>query len=412
MPDPASLQRHPWWYRSIKSAYRFGDYAGISRPLQVDRLLNKAIRSQQRDFTDKSFLPGLEALVSSANTEAKLNGFGRVMLRALIGRYLKQRLLLEQWREAHPEVNQENIVRPLMIVGLPRTGTTFLHQLLSQDEQFRAPRTFEIDRPVPPPAENAIHLDPRVREIQRGIDVIHRIVPHFQSIHPLGAVLPDECQQITAYQFSSIAYQHIMELPSFRRWLLNHDFTEDIVFHRQFLQHLQSAWRRQHWLLKSPAHIQYLPTLLHVYPDAMIVQTHRDPDQVIASVASLSWTMQSVFSDHIDKYHCGRAQLDFFREALGICLQDRKALAQTKNIFDLSFQSLVSQPMAMVERIYQHFGLVLAAATKTRMKAFIIDSQQRNKHGGHHYSAQEFGLNDMADVPEFIEYRKRFIGGV
>lgn len=405
--DLAPQALNPWWYRLVKRVYRLGDRAGITGPLQADRLMQKAMRSQGRLFDDYSFVEGLESLLNSANEEARLNGFGRLMLTALVGRYLRQRLQLEQWRHEHPQVALENIVRPLFIVGLPRTGSTFLHQLLSQDEQFRAPRTFEIDRPVPPPAENAIDVDPRVKEIQRGIDVIHRIVPHFKAIHPLGAAFPDECQQITAYQFSSIAFQHIMQVPAFRRWVLAHDFTTDLQFHRRFLQHLQSAWGRQHWLLKSPAHIQYLPALLKVYPDAMIIQTHRKPEQVMASTASLSWTMQSVFSDHIDKYACARAQLDFFCDTLEICLADRAALGNEAPVFDLHYQSFIENPLAMIESLYDAFGLTLESKTIERMEIFINNNEQ-HKHGGHKYTAAEFGLDGMSELDVFSRYRERF----
>lgn len=405
--DAGPKQLNPWWYQLIKLGYRLGDQAGITRELEVDRLLQKSQQKNRRAFDNCSFMPALETLVDAANCEAQLNGFGRVMLRALIGRYLNQRLQLEQWREQHPQVAEEKIVRPLFIAGLPRTGTTFLHQLLSQDEQFRAPRTFEIDRPVPPPSEDAIHVDRRVKDIQRGIDIIHRIVPHFKAIHPLAAVLPDECQQITAYQFSSIAYQHILEVPSFRRWILDHDFTEDLLFHREFLQHLQSSWQRQHWLLKSPAHIQYLPTLLKVYPDAMIIHTHRNPEQVMASTTSLSWTMQSVFSDQIDKKTCAIGQLEFFRETLKICLADREELGKNDAIFDLDYSSFIDAPMAMVEAIYQGFGLTLTQATRDKMQGFLADNQQ-HKHGGHNYTPAEFGLDGMESIPEFIQYRQRF----
>lgn len=407
MHDDTPQALNPWWYQAIKLAYRLGDQIGITAPLQSDRLMQKAMRAGGRVFEDYSFLEGLEVLVESANTEARLNGFGTVMLQTLIGRYLKQRLLLERWRETHSEVAGQKIARPLFIAGLPRTGTTFLHQLLSCDDQFRAPRTFEIDRPVPPPAEDAIHCDRRVRDIQRGIDVIHRIVPHFKAIHPLGASLPDECQQITSYQFSSIGYQHILEVPSFRKWLLAHDFTEDLHFHYRFLQHMQSAWGRQHWLLKSPAHIQYLPTLLKVYPDAMVIHTHRKPEDVMASTASLSWTMQSVFSDHTDKALCGNRQLDFFRKTLKICLADRETIGNSKAIFDLNYAAFIEDPMAMVKSIYQFFDLPLCNKAESRMLGFIANNQQ-HQHGGHRYTAQEFGLENMAAIEEFEQYRRCF----
>lgn len=400
-------QRHPLWYRAIKSAYRLGDRLGLVRPLDPERLKARAIKSERRAFADRSFEGGLDALVSSVNAEAQLNGFGRLMLTALINRYLRQRLRLEAWREAHPDIERQEVRQPLIIAGLPRTGTTFLHQLLSQDEQFRTPRTFEIDRPVPPPRADAVERDPRVRQIQRGIDVIHRIVPHFQAIHPLGATLPEECQNITAYQFSSIAFQHILEVPGFRRWLLDHDFTVDLQFHRRFLQHLQSAWHRDRWLLKSPAHVQYLKTLLAVYPDAMVIHTHRDPGEVMASVSSLSWTMQAVFSDAADPRVTGRGQLDFWQRVLEQCLRDREALGDSPAIYDLRYRDLIADPLAAVEALYRHFGLPLGARARSRMAAFIAAGAGKDG-GSHRYEAADFGVERLHDIAVFQRYRHRF----
>ena len=405
LPQP----NRPFWYRLINAHYRFAAKLGYARPFSAERMVAGAIRRNGgQGFGDNSFREGLDAYVAALNDEAGLNGFGRVAIGSMIRLLLQHRLRLEAWRQAHPEVAQQTIRRPLIIAGLPRTGTTILHQLLSQDAQFRAPRRFEIDRPVPPPAEHAVaRRDPRVRQVQRGLDVIHGIVPHFMAIHPMAAPFPDECQQITAYQFSSIGLQHIAVVPSFQRWLLDHDFSRDLQFHQRFLQHLQSAWHRDHWLLKSPAHVQYLPTLLATYPDAMILHTHRRPAEIMGSVSSLSWTMQEVFSDDADPLRCGRGQAWFFTQMTRMTLRDREAMGPTDAIFDLRFGDFVADPLDSVRRIYSHFGLQLTPAAASAMANFLAANQQ-HKHGHHRYDAAVFGVADIDDDAVMRDYRRRF----
>lgn len=370
--------------------------------------MQRAIKSQGgQAFRHNDFVEPLQLLLTAANDEANLNGFGRVMLRTLVGYLLTHRLRLEAWREQHTEIDQQRIERPLIIAGLPRTGTTFLHQLLSQDSQFRSPRTFEIDRPVPPPLQDALQNDPRVAEVQRGVDMIHRVVPHMQAIHPIAAHFPDECQQITFYQFASIGFQHIMDVPSYRDWLLQRDYTADLAFHQRFLQHLQSAWMAGHWLLKSPSHVQYLPALLQQYPDAMLIHTHRDPQQVMGSVSSLSWTMQDVFSDTADPLVAGRGQLDYWSAVSEICLADREQLGNTDAIYDLRYPDLIERPIATVEAIYQHFGLVLSSEAKTAMLEYIA-SHKQDKRGTHRYQPAAFGVDGIDDIDVFRRYRQRF----
>lgn len=399
---------NPLWYRGIKAGDRLLHRVGLARPLSAERAEQKAIKSEGgADFSDTSYREALHALVDAANNEADLNGFGRVMLSNLLRILLTHRLRVQVWRREHPEVAAQKVERPLIIAGLPRTGTTFLYQLLAQDAQFRAPRTFEIDRPVPPPQEDALQNDPRVKEVQRGIDVIHRIVPHFQAIHPIAARFPDECQQITSYQFSTIGFQHIMHVPSFQRWLLQHDFTTDLEFHRTFLQHLQSAWHRERWLLKSPAHVQYLATLLKVYPDAMVIHTHRNPQEVMGSVSSLSWTMQDVFSDSADPLRAGKGQLDFWSSVTELCLQDRDKLGATDAIFDMRYPELIADPMDLVRRIYSHFDLQLTDATEQQMLQFIAENGQR-KRGHHKYDPAVFGVGGLDQIDVYRQYRQRF----
>ena len=400
--------RNPWWYRLLNSGYSLADRCNWAGPIDAQRMVDRAVRAQGgRGFEHEGYRAGLDAFVDALNNETRLNGFGRLMVDQLLGGSLRRLLQLEQWAREHPAIAQEQVKQPLIIAGLPRTGTTFLFGLLSQDLRFRVPRTFEIDRPVPPPGPDAIEKDPRVREVQRGIDVIHRIVPHFQAIHPMGASYPEECQNIFVYQFSSVALQHIVEVPSYRDWLLAHNFEADLHFHRAFLQHLQSAWKRPAWLLKSPAHVQYLATLLKVYPDARIIHTHRDPAEVMASISSLSWTMQDVFSDHVTPEQAGAGQLHYWTGALECTLRDRQQLGDTASIQDLRYKDLLRDPMAALENIYRGFDLELSEQTRQRMEAYL-QTHRQYRHGSHRYNAESFGLDDLDKIDVFGRYRESF----
>ena len=402
---------NPLWYRALKKAYTAGVALGLVGPVDAGRLIDKARRAEGgRSFSDDSFKEGFEVLCRSAESEAKLNGFGRLMLNQLSLNLLRNRLRLESWRQQHPGVLQQTITAPLIIAGLPRTGTTFLFGLLSQDEQFRAPLTFEVDRPVPPPSADAPQRDSRVREVQRGIDIIHRIVPHLSAIHAIGALLPNECQQITAYQFSSITFQHVLDVPSYREWLLARDYTPDLAFHKQFLQHLQSSWRRDRWLLKSPHHVQYLQTLLATYPDAKIIHTHRHPTEVLGSISSLSWTMQDVFSDHASRTRAGKGQLHYWERALEATLHDRECLGQSEAIFDLRYHDLMASPLDTIQRLYDQFGLALTSSTLACMERYLADNSQ-GKSGRHIYHPADFGVEQVAGRAVFRAYSDRFLRG-
>jgi hypothetical protein len=401
-------RNNPFWYRLIKAHARASQALGLQKPLSAEHMLAQALRRQQRDrFEDISFCEGLEAFVAAANNEARLNGFGRLTIASMVRMALKQRLRLEAWREQHPDIGQQQVRRPLIIVGMPRTGTTFLHQLLYQDKQFRSPRRFEIELPVPPPREDALQHDRRVKQVQFGLDVIHKIVPHFMAVHPMAAPYPDECQQITQYQFCSMGLAHIMDAPSFQQWLLAHDYRLDLAFHKRFLQHLQSAWHHERWLLKSPAHVQYLPTLLETYPDAMIIHTHRDPAAVMASVSSLSWIMQDVFSDYTDPLRTGQGQLSYFNGVTRMCLEGRERLAGSDAFVDVRYPELIVDPMATVRAVYRHFELALTPSTIAAMEVFLARNQQ-GKRGKHGYDAAIFGVDGLDQIDVYRQYRQRF----
>jgi len=395
------------WFNAVGKGL---ERIGLRYPkFEAEGLLEAATRQTGlSDFGDACFREGFEMLVESTEHEAELSQFGRIAARSAILGLLTNRLQLVAYGNQHPEIAQERIQRPILIAGLPRTGTTALYGLLAQDKAYRTPMTWEVDFPVPPPKKGEWETDPRIERCQEKIDRFQKLVPGFNAIHPQGARLPEECQQIISYNFTSIGFPVFLDIPSYENWLLHHEFTGAFRWHRFFLRYLQSYYHRERWLIKSPNHIQYLPTLFETYPDVAIIQTHRDPLAVIGSLSSLTYTMRSVFRNHTDPHHVGRNQSEFWGFMLDRCMEDRKRLRETHaKIFDVRFQEILNDPIGLVKRIYAFFDLELTNDTLTRMQHFL-EENKRDKHGKHTYTLGMFGLRAAEEAPRFSEYYETF----
>lgn len=261
-------------------------------------------RAGSDDFGDEGWRPGLERVADGLVNEARLSPIGVEIAHLDLLRALTNRLGVIAWRKDHPEIAAKPITSPIFIVGQPRTGTTILYDLLAQDPDLRAPLTWEVDAPCPVPQPETYHIDPRIAQAQASIEMSEQIVPGFLTFHPMGALVGQECVRITASEFTSMIFSVQYRLPSYSRWLLyDADHTGAYRFHRIFLQHLQSGVAGQ-WLLKSPAHLWQLDKLIAEYPDALIVQTHRDPLNVISSIAALTHHLRRMGSDESNIAEC------------------------------------------------------------------------------------------------------------
>ncbi|MDJ0850325.1 MAG: sulfotransferase [Myxococcota bacterium] len=372
-------------------------------------LLGRAVRrTGLEDFGSESFRPGLRRLLTSLQTDAKLNTFGRFFAQRQVLELLQHRLRLVDHRKRHPALADERIERPLFVVGLPRTGTTLLQALLSQDAAHRSPLSWEVDEPCPPPQASGYASDPRIARTERRFEQLRRLAPGFQAIHPIGALLPQECIVITACEFHSLRFEMCFDVSGYQDWLRKQDMEPSYRYHRHFLQHLQSRCPGERWLLKSPGHLGPIEALLAEYPDAMIVQTHRDPLSVIPSVSSLEYVMRGVASDAVDPEEIGRQQLRQWPVLLeqGMAARDRHP-ERSAQFLDLHFQEIVADPLGCVRRVYRHFDLPLAAEAEARMRAFLA-SNPRAGHGPHDYSLERFGLSADAVRHAFKGYCERF----
>ncbi len=359
------------------------------------------------DFGDDGWQPALRRLTDGLVDEARLSPIGVEIAHLDIMRALKNRLGVIAWRTAHPEVAREPVTAPIVIVGQPRTGTTILYDLLAQDPDLRAPLTWEVDSPCPVPQPETYDTDPRIAETQASIELSEQIIPGFLAYHPMGARVGQECVRITAGEFTSMIFSVQYRLPSYYRWLLYEaDHAGAYRYHRIFLQHLQSGVPGQ-WLLKSPAHLWHLDNLLAEYPDALIVQTHRDPLNVISSIAALTHHLRRMASDETDIAEC--AAQNYEEIAVGLdremAFRDSGAVPEGR-VIDVLYRDFVADPWATIGHIYDKLGRELRPETAQKMRGFLADHPGDGGRG--RYTWSDTGL-DAGEVRERVSaYQARY----
>lgn len=376
-----------------------------------ERLMEEAVvRTGQDDWGDADWTEALDILLGSLVGEARLNSLGVEVVAGELAAYLDTRLTLTGWRRDHPEVATGTISQPIVIVGQPRTGTTILFDLLAQDPELHAPLSWEVDRPVPPPEAATYTTDPRIAEVQETIDMVETVMPGFTAFHPMGALLGQECVRITGGAFRSMIFNTQYRIPTYNRWLLGEaDLAPAYRWHRRYLQHLQSRNPVGQWLLKSPAHLWHLDALAGEYPDALVVQTHRDPLKVITSLSALVAHLRSMSSDDVDigEIAAGYADDIFLGLARGTDARDRDVLPPGR-IIDVQFASFMSDPLQVVGAIYTALGKELTADTERAMREFLAANPGDGGGGGTRYTFADTGLDEDDLRQRSTAYQERF----
>lgn len=392
------------YIRLVNQIGRALEHLHIARPqLCPDRLRRHAqTRTGLQEWGDESFTIGLERLTTALNRQARLSQVGRIAAYWNLLDHLCVRLQVEHYRAQRPEVAAQQIKQPLFIVGLPRTGTTILHELIAQDPTMRSPASWEVTRPVPPPVAHTYHSDKRIAAVDRLLGLLERLTPGFQVIHAVDAELPQECVYILASSFTSEQFGYLYNVPEYRDWVLQHDMTAAYAWHARFLQHLQVDFRRQHWVLKAPAHLANLKYLLAQYPDAAIVWTHRRPLAAIASFSSLTCTLRRGFSASVDPLSTGAYEFQHFSKVALRAMEDRLAL-DTGQFIDVSFNAICTDPIAVIKAIYRRLDWEMSGETEVLMRDYL-ERRPRNLYGQHRYSAAAFGLDSLQEQQRYSKY--------
>lgn len=398
------------WVEELNAEGRGMDIGGIV-PLDAESLVATAVRATGlSDFGDGDWEEPFRVFTRALDTEADLNLTGRIMCRAELLVFLQNRLHIEDWYRRHPGIEDEPIREPIFIAGLPRSGTSILFELMAQDPAFAIPETWMLFHSCPPPAlASAAEIEDRVRRTHHQVMQWSRVVPAYAAMHEMGGRIPSECGMVMANTFFTEHFSALYQVPSFDVWLATHDWAPAYRYHRRVLKLLQWRAPDRRWLLKAPNHLGHLPTLFATYPDARVVQTHRDPIKCMASATNLLGCLYRMRSDKpfdssaFEDLIMGEATAS---RLANVMRQRDEGVIPADRMADSRYQDLMDDPLTAVSALYQRLGMSLGTEASARMQAYVA-SKPKGKFGQHRYEA-----GDEATLARertlFRDYQRRY----
>ncbi|MFD4192927.1 MULTISPECIES: sulfotransferase family protein [Amycolatopsis] len=343
------------------------------------------------DFGGDEHREGLAVLLESYARDAALTPFGNKIKRAFLRQALVARLLSEEAWKRFPEYAEVPVERPIFVTGLPRTGTTALHRLLTADPAHQGLEVWLAEVPQPRPPRETWADNPVFQGIQAGYEKHHVEHPEFLGVHHSSAEQVEECWQLLRQSAKSVSYECLAHVPTYSEWLAAQDWTDAYARHRRNLQLIGLPDRGKRWVLKNPSHLFALDALLAVYPDALVIQTHRAPETIIASVCSLNQQASAGWSTVFEGPVVGRSQLELWSRGAATFKRER-AKHDPAQFYDVDYADFVADPLAVVASVYDHFGLPFTAAAESAMRAVYEESTTGAGRPSHRYTLEEFGL--------------------
>lgn len=385
--------------------------AGVD--LDLDQVLQDAReRTGLSDFGDGAFREPLRRLLQGFEQEANLNAMGRSIQRERIVGFLVTHLQFEAYWKRYPEIARELVAQPVVIIGLGRTGTTLLQRLLAANPRFYSTLWWEARFPVPFPGEALENPAQRIERARAEVQMMYETIPDLESMHPVDAMQADEEILLLEQSFYSSTPEAFGKLTKFAAWLDAQDQTPGYAYLKRLLQFLQWQKRKrgvtgERWILKSPHHIHYTDVLLRVFPDARIVQTHRDPVYVIPSWASLNYSLWQQGSDSADPIEAGRHWNEKMATGMLRCMRVRDAGNQHR-FLDLDFRLISNEPLSALQRVYDFIGWELTPQARAATQQWLRDNG-REKRPPHNYTLEMFGFTEAGLREKYQEYIERFI---
>jgi hypothetical protein len=375
--------------------------------LEVDRIEEDA-RAQTglSDTGGDHYREGLERLVASMNDEGDLTELGEAMQQMRLSTLVASRMGVEETYRLHPEIDDQVIEGPVFVIGLPRTGTTALSQLVAADPQFRSLRTWESAAPVPPPEQATEHTDPRIAATEQGIAMMDEAFPLMQTMHHTEATTATECQDLMGMSFRTAHFDGFARVPSYMEWVIDTDMRETYRYHRRVLRLLQWHCPPTLWHLKTPVHMFALDALVEAYPNARFLWSHRDPTKVIGSVCSLIHYTRSWSSDRDDSVELGAEELDRWSTAVERAMEFR-ARTGDERFADVSFGDLQSDPVGALAGALERIGLPFSERSRASVSAWA-GTHEPGSHGTHSYQLADFGLDPDQIRERFAPYYAAF----
>lgn len=410
MRETSTDYRHPHRPRAIALANALGrrmERLGVEASLAPEALLEAARRrTGLSDFGDASFREPLAVLARSIEDEARLHPVGRLITRERLIGVLANRLRVADALASDPLIAANPLAPPVVITGLQRTGTTLLHRLLASDPRRRFLASWEALHPAPPSRHRG--EDPRIANARRAERALAYLAPDFFAIHPVEALAPEEDVLLLDYAFRSTVPEATLRVPAYSRWLEDQDQRPAYRYMATLMRVLSAqhgAGKR--WLLKTPHHLEWIDTLLEVFPGTKIIWTHRDPTTTLASFCSMIAHGRGVFSDAVDPVEIGHDWGGKIARLIDRAMESRER-APEGTFHDVRYEDFVRDPVAAVRRIYAFLGDPFPPHVEARMRA-TLDASPQHRHGKHRYRLDDFGLDTREVRERFAAYRARFL---
>jgi hypothetical protein len=375
--------------------------------LDVDRI-EAAARAQSGldDTGGDHYREGLERLVAAMNDEGGLTEMGEAMQHARLTALLAARLGVEETYRLHPQIDDQEIGGPVFVIGLPRTGTTALSQLVAADPQFRSLRLWESGSPVPPPETATEHTDPRIAVAEGNLALMNEAFPLMQTMHHTEATTATECQDLMGMSFRTVHFDGFARVPSYLEWVIDTDMKPTYRYHRRVLRLLQWHCPPTLWHLKTPVHMFALDALVEAYPNARFLWSHRDPVKVLGSVCSLIHYTRSWSSDRDDSVELGSEQLDRWWLAIQRAMDFRERLGDDR-FADVTFAELQTDPLEALEKGLARIGIPFDDRSRASVTEWA-GSHEPGAHGSHSYEVSDFGLEPDRIRERFAPYYAAF----
>ncbi len=381
--------------RLYNGARRLANQVGLPLPsLEPDVLIERARKNTGlSDLGPDSFREPLRRLVASLEEDAGLHALGRSIAATQLVSNLENRIHLHDWIAREPSIVQGEVSRPILIVGMARSGTSILHELFGQDPTVRVPASWEVLTPTPPPERESYDADPRIARCDDALAQTERLIPDFRSMHRMAARLPQEDVAITSLEFTSMIFEAAFRLPSYTTWFHHEaDMAPAYQIHRKFLQLLQWRCPAERWVLKTPAHLWSLEACLAEYPDACLVQTHRDPLSVLSSLTSLCTTLRALASETVDPHDIAREWQALNDTAYDASIDARESgLIDPSRVIDIHFAEFMADPFASIRKIYDKFEMEFTPGAEAGMRSYL-ETHTTEEHGKHRHRFEDTGL--------------------
>jgi hypothetical protein len=378
--------------------------------LNADALMNQAASSVGLDdFGPMDFVERLEVLLVALDTEAGLSPLGRISAASQLNQLLTNRLLLADLLARHPEIHDVRIDRPMVIAGLPRTGTTHLHNLISADPALRSLPYWESLQPVPLPDEAALAdtpEDPRLARTEGSLAMLDQVMPHFRRMHEMTTWHVHEEIQLLAVDFSTMLFETMAPMPTWREYYLAHDQRPHYEYMKTLLKACQWLRGGERWILKSPQHLEQFGPLIDTFPDATVLVTHRDPVSVMVSMGTMIAYSARTSLAPVDPAAIAGYWADRLETMLNAALRDRELLPATQSM-DIRFDQFMADDLGTVRRIYELAGQPLPPASEAALADYVA-SHQRDRHGKVVYEPDALGLDVGARRAAMRAYSERF----